>query len=105
MASFVSGLGIGSALVPAMAGAYRDLKDESIARGTSSLRIFQQLGGSFGIAILAVVLQQQIDKRGHNTLATAFAHTYWWALGFAVLALIPALLLPSTATPVASSDD
>lgn len=105
VASFVSGLGIGSALVPAMAGAYRDLKDESIARGTSSLRIFQQLGGSFGIAILAVVLQQQIDKRGHNTLATAFAHTYWWALGFAVLALIPALLLPSTATPVASSDD
>jgi hypothetical protein len=24
------------------------------------------------------------------------AHTYWWALGFTMLALVPALLLPSS---------
>jgi EmrB/QacA subfamily drug resistance transporter len=97
-ASFVSGLGIGSALVPAMAGAYRDLKQEAIARATSSIRIFQQLGGSFGVALLAVVLQQQIDDQG-GAVATAFAHTYWLALVFTALALLPALLLSAKPAP------
>jgi hypothetical protein len=79
----------------------------------SSTRILQQLGGSFGIAILAVVLQQQ--AAGHQTsagLAAAFAHTYWWALSFTGLAVLPALLVPArrrrhqrnvAAQPVASS--
>jgi EmrB/QacA subfamily drug resistance transporter len=98
-ASFVAGLGIGAAIVPAMTGAYRDLPQEAIARATSSIRILQQLGGSLGIAILAVVLQQQIGHLAGASLASAFAHTYWLALGFAVLALLPALLLPRT--PVA----
>ena len=56
--AFVSGLGIGAALVPAMAGVYKHLPTQAVARATSAIRIFQQLGGSFGIAILAVVLQQ-----------------------------------------------
>jgi hypothetical protein len=77
---------------------------EAVARATSSVRIFQQLGGSFGIAILAVVLQQQMADdaaTGHATtssLAAAYGHTFWWALAFTVLALPPALLLPSTPT-------
>src|SRR5262245_8536867 len=75
-AMLIGGLGIGSALVPAMASAYRDLEPQAMARATSSLRIFQQLGGSFGVAVLAVVLQQQFDDRGG--IANAFAHTYWW---------------------------
>jgi EmrB/QacA subfamily drug resistance transporter len=92
-ASLISGLGIGSALVPAMAGAYRDLDKGAIPRATSSLRIFQQLGGSFGVAVLAVVLQQQLG-RGIAT-AAAFAQTYWWALAFTAAALVPALALPT----------
>jgi EmrB/QacA subfamily drug resistance transporter len=95
-AALVSGLGIGAALVPSMAGAYRGLVDDAIARATSSVRIFQQLGGSFGIAILAVVLQQRIAAQTGAGLAAAFAHTYWWALGFTALAVIPTLLLPRT---------
>jgi EmrB/QacA subfamily drug resistance transporter len=98
----VSGLGLGAALVPAMTGAYRGLTKEAIPRASSSVRIFQQLGGSFGIAILAVVLQQQITDdaaNGHATtgsLAAAYGHTFWWALAFTAIALLPALLLPST---------
>jgi MFS family permease len=91
--SLISGLGIGSALVPAMAGAYRDLDKGAIPRATSALRIFQQLGGSFGVAVLAVVLQQQIG-RGIAT-AAAYAQTYWWALAFTAAALVPALALPT----------
>src|SRR5262245_12184822 len=92
-ATLISGLGIGSALVPAMAGAYRDLEHRAFARATSSIRIFQQLGGSFGVAVLAVVLQQQLGDHGASGLADAFAHTYWWALGFTAAALLPALVL------------
>jgi EmrB/QacA subfamily drug resistance transporter len=102
-AALVSGLGIGAALVPAMAGAYRGLAKDAIPRATSSIRVFQQLGGSFGIAIVAVVLQQQATERATaagqasaTTLAAAFGHTFWWALAFTALAFVPTLLLPHT---------
>jgi hypothetical protein len=53
------------------------------AGATTSIRIFQQLGGSFGIAIIAVVLQQQATGAATTSaLASAFGHTFWWALGF-----------------------
>jgi EmrB/QacA subfamily drug resistance transporter len=94
-AAFVSGLGIGAALVPAMAGVYKHLPTHAVATATSAIRIFQQLGGSFGIAILAVVLQQHaagaITTAG---LAAAFADTFWWALAITGIAVLPTLLLP-----------
>jgi EmrB/QacA subfamily drug resistance transporter len=100
-AGLVSGLGIGSALVPAMAGAYDGLPREAVSRATSAIRVFQQLGGSFGIAILAVVLQRQITDHtagagqpDPGSLATAYSHTFWWALALTAVALVPALLLP-----------
>jgi EmrB/QacA subfamily drug resistance transporter len=107
----LSGLGLGAALVPAMTGAYRGLRKEAVPRATSSIRIFQQLGGSFGVAILAVVLQQQIaDEAGGGRsatgrLAAAYGHTFWWALAFTALALVPALLLPGTRTHPAGAVD
>src|SRR5262249_37671707 len=94
-AALISGAGIGTAIVPAMAGAYRGLGQEAIPRATSAIRTLQQLGGSFGIAILAVVLQPQ--AAGHATadgLAQAFGHAFWWALAFIALALVPTVLLP-----------
>jgi EmrB/QacA subfamily drug resistance transporter len=96
-AAFVSGAGIGGALVPAMAGAYAGLPREALARATSSIRVFQQLGGSFGIAILAVVLERQTATHAHAdtaSLASAYGNTFWFALAFTALALIPTLLLP-----------
>jgi EmrB/QacA subfamily drug resistance transporter len=95
-AAFVSGLGIGAALVPAMTGVYKQLPSAAVPQATSAIRIFQQLGGSFGIAILAVVLQQQAAGAATAAgLASAFADTFWWALAFTAVALLPALLLPA----------
>jgi EmrB/QacA subfamily drug resistance transporter len=95
-AALVSGAGIGSALVPAMAGVSAGLPREAVSRATSSIRVFQQLGGSFGIAILAVVLERQTAAHGSGPagLATAYGNTFWWALAFTALALVPTLLLP-----------
>jgi EmrB/QacA subfamily drug resistance transporter len=96
----VSGFGLGAALVPAMTSAYDGLTKDAVARATSSLRIFQQLGGSFGIAILVVVLQNQLSATTRRTgLAGAYAHTFWWAVAITLLALLPALLLPGRTAP------
>jgi hypothetical protein len=32
---------------------------------------------------------------GNAGLATAFGHTFWWAVDFTALALVPALFLPA----------
>lgn len=98
VAALVTGAGIGTAVVPAMTGVYKGLGQEAVPRATSSIRIFQQLGGSFGIAILAGVLQQQAaGARTGAGLAQAFGATFWWALAFIALALLPTLLLPGAA--------
>jgi EmrB/QacA subfamily drug resistance transporter len=91
----VRGAGLGAIFVPAMAASYYGLHIDEFPRATSAVRSFQQVGASFGTAVLAVVLQHQsrgaADAAG---LAHAFGHTFWWAVGFTALAFVPALLLP-----------
>jgi hypothetical protein len=53
-------------------------------------RISQQVGASFGVAIVAVVLQSLLT---HGT-ADAFHTAFWWAFGITVAAFVPALALP-----------
>jgi EmrB/QacA subfamily drug resistance transporter len=95
----LNGAGIGAALVPSLAAPYRGLRSDQIPKATSAIRILQQLGGSFGVSVLAVVLQRQLLSQLHSggSLAAAYGHTFWWALGFIVLAAIPTMLLAGTA--------
>lgn len=115
-AMFVTGLGMGATMMPAMSAAYQTLAPEAIARATTTLNITQRVGGSIGTAFLAVVLQGQISARiplahgkglgavqsvppalhAHidSALAASFSHTFWWAFAMAVVAFIPASLLP-----------
>jgi hypothetical protein len=74
-----------------------------VSRATSSIRVLQQLGGSFGIAILAVVLERQTSAQASDAtgLATAYGNTFWWAVAFIALALVPTLLLPKVRRGVA----
>jgi EmrB/QacA subfamily drug resistance transporter len=94
----VRGAGLGAVFVPAMAATYYGLATEEFPRATSAVRSFQQVGASFGTAVLAVILQHQVASNAPdpNGLATAFGHTFWWAVGFTALAFVPALLLPGT---------
>ena len=80
----IRGAGLGAVFVPAMTVAYRGLRTEAIPRATSAVRIFQQVGASFGTAVLAVILQHQTAAyaaAGAAGLATAFGHTFWWTVG------------------------
>ena len=65
---------------------------------TSSDGSIQQVGASVGSALLAVILHHHALSHaasGNAGLATAFGHTFWWAVGFTALALVPALFLPA----------
>ncbi|MFG1921349.1 DHA2 family efflux MFS transporter permease subunit [Cryptosporangium sp. NPDC048952] len=97
LAQLASGLGIGAVLVPVMTTAMRGLTPDAIPRASVAVRIFQQLGGSVGSAILFVVLQRQVTTGGAPSpaaVASAFGGTFWWVVGIAVVALIPTLFLP-----------
>jgi EmrB/QacA subfamily drug resistance transporter len=100
LALVVRGAGLGAVTISIMATAYLGLGGTEIAHASSATRIMQQLGGSFGAAIVAVILETQIAAHhvaGAAGLATAFADTFWWTLGLTAIALLPALLLPSKA--------
>jgi EmrB/QacA subfamily drug resistance transporter len=104
----IRGAGLGALFVPATTAAYRDLRNDAIPRATSALRISQQVGGSFGTALLAVILQHQAAAQaaaGSAGLAISFGRTFWWAVGFTALAFVPALLLPrGRPQPAAQAD-
>jgi MFS family permease len=87
----VRGAGMSGANIAVMAAAYRGLDAADIPHASSVTRILQQVGGSFGAAVLAVILQRQLAA---HPAATAYAHVFWWSIGFAALAVVPALLLP-----------
>ena len=41
------------------------------------------------------VISQHHTASGNAGLATAFGHTFWWAVVFTALAYVPALFLPA----------
>lgn len=93
----VRGAGLGVVLIPVMATAYLGLRPDQIPHASSVTRIAQQVGGAFGTAILAMILSTQFKAHqavGLPGQASAFGTAFWWALGFTVIAVIPALLLP-----------
>jgi EmrB/QacA subfamily drug resistance transporter len=114
------GFGLGFTMMPAMAAAYATIDRSEVPRATPMLNVLQRVGGSLGTAVLAVVLERQITAelreagagsggsaslgsipddvraRAAEPLATAFAHTYWWAMAMTALALVPAAVLAVT---------
>lgn len=103
----VRGAGLGAVLIPVMATAYLGLRPDQVPHASSATRIAQQVGGSFGTAILAMILSVQITAHhaaGLAGQATAFGTAFWWTLGFTVVAAIPALLLPVFRKTPASAD-
>ncbi|HEY7429312.1 MAG TPA: DHA2 family efflux MFS transporter permease subunit [Streptosporangiaceae bacterium] len=92
----VRGAGLSTAMIALMAAAYQGLAREQVPDASSATRVLQQVGGSFGTAVLAVILASQAAAhagQGPTGLALAFSHTFWWSLGFTALAVLPALLL------------
>jgi EmrB/QacA subfamily drug resistance transporter len=118
-ALFVIGLGLGSTVMPAMALAYQSVPREAMPAASSALNTLQRIAGSFGTALLAVVLQRAVEAelpglpggigavgtlRSRDlldvlpALARAFDTAFWFAFGLGLVALVPALLLRANRT-------
>ncbi|MHB8659562.1 MAG: DHA2 family efflux MFS transporter permease subunit [Solirubrobacteraceae bacterium] len=90
----VRGIGVGLSIMPAMTAAFSVLSREQVNDASPQLTVLQRVGGSLGTAIIAVVLQGNIQgARTGAAMASGFGHTYWWVMGVTLIALAPTLLL------------
>jgi EmrB/QacA subfamily drug resistance transporter len=97
-ALFVRGLGFGAVTIPLMTGAYFGLERDEIPHASIITRVAMQLGGSFGVAVLAVILASSAaGATSLDGIAEAFDVAFWWAIGFTVLAVGLSFLLPGKA--------
>jgi EmrB/QacA subfamily drug resistance transporter len=87
----VRGFGLSGANIAVVAGAFRDVPRADVPDASTLTRVLQQVGGSFGIAVLAVILATSA-----SSTVRAFHVTFAWAVGLTALALIPALLMPAS---------
>jgi EmrB/QacA subfamily drug resistance transporter len=129
---FVRGLGLGATMMPTMSAALTTLTKQAVPRASSTLNIIMQLGGSFGSALLAVILSRNIARelpqapgggsasgrigeipdavreRFAPALAEAFGHTFWVAFAITAVLIVPAVMLPRHGTsraPEAKTQD
>lgn len=103
----VRGVSIGMSFMPAMTAAFASMRPEQLSDATPQINVLMRLGGAVCTAILAVALQRAAAAHmpipGHAPtpagLADAFNAAYVWALGIALLSLIPCLLLLRAENP------
>jgi EmrB/QacA subfamily drug resistance transporter len=89
----IRGFGLGAVTMPVMVAGYVGLDKQQIPHSSVLTRTAQQIGGSFGTAVLAVILQGAIATHP-ATLADAFHVAFWWCAGFSAVALLLSLWLP-----------
>jgi EmrB/QacA subfamily drug resistance transporter len=119
LALFVRGLGLGSTIMPTIATSYSRLSRAAMSRATPTISAIQQVGGSFGGALLVFVFSRQLtnefDANGipsngggsqissippalHDRvaplLAEAYQHVFWTAFILTAVVMIPALFFP-----------
>ena len=94
----VRGAGLAGTTIAVMAGTFKGVGANDVPDASTTLRIVQQVGGSFGAAVLTFILAHELLKHTVPAAATAVAFNtaFRWAIAFTVVALLPALLLPGS---------
>ncbi|MEU9320648.1 DHA2 family efflux MFS transporter permease subunit [Streptomyces sp. NPDC048295] len=95
LALAVRGIGMAMVGAPVMNIVYSRIEPEYLPRASGALNLLNTVGGSVGTAALAVVLQNRLSARGPD-ISGAFGDTFWWVLGFCLLAAAGATRLPRT---------
>jgi EmrB/QacA subfamily drug resistance transporter len=90
----IRGIGLGAVTMPVMTASYVGLDRSQIAHSSVLTRTAQQVGGSFGTAVLAVILEQSISGTGTDAAVSGFHVAFWWATGFSLLATALCVWLP-----------
>ncbi|WTJ00213.1 multidrug efflux MFS transporter [Streptomyces sp. NBC_00723] len=104
-ALFVRGIGLGAAMIAPFGAAYVGLRHEEIPDASIITRVAQQIGGSVGIAVLAVVFQHSAgDAHTPGDLADGFDTAFWWSVAFTAVAVPLSLFLPGRPRPPVPAD-
>lgn len=94
----VRGFGMGAVMIPVMSVAYVGLDRDAVPHASIITRLAQQLGGAFGTAVLAVILESAAaDATSIAGLADGFEVAFWWSTGLSAVAILVCLLLPAAA--------
>ncbi|MFD5225761.1 MDR family MFS transporter [Microbacterium sp. NPDC058342] len=100
IALLVRGFGMGTLMIPMMSVAFVGLERDQVPHASIITRLAQQIGGAFGTAILAVILEATTSGATDLTaLAAGFDTAFWWAVGFTVVAVGVCMALPSRTEP------
>ncbi|WP_298132441.1 MDR family MFS transporter [Micropruina sp.] len=100
----VRGFGMGAVMIPVMSVGFVGLERDEVPHASIITRLAQQLGGAFGTAVLAVILEGAVNGAdGVAAIAQGFGTAFWWAVGFTVVAIGVCFALP--AKPVTSPVD
>jgi EmrB/QacA subfamily drug resistance transporter len=101
----IRGFGLGAVTMPVMVAGYIGLDKQQIPHSSVLTRTAQQIGGSFGTAVLAVILEGAIAAHP-ATLADAFHVAFWWSVAFSAVAVLLSLWLPGAQpAPEANRDN
>ncbi|WP_316764833.1 MDR family MFS transporter [Streptomyces herbicida] len=104
-ALLVRGIGMGAAVIPLTGAAYIGLEHKEVPDASIISRVAQQIGGSAGTAVLAVVLQHTTgDARTPGALGDGFGDAFLWSVAFTAIAVPLCLLLPGGPKPRARAD-
>lgn len=97
----VRGIGLGAVMIPVMSVAFVGLDRAEVPHASIITRLAQQVGGSFGVAILAVILEAAVSGAASVAdVALGFDAAFWWAIGFTVVAMAVSIALPRGAASV-----
>jgi EmrB/QacA subfamily drug resistance transporter len=89
----IRGFGLGAVTMPVIMAGYIGLDKQEIPHSSVLTRMTQQIGGSFGTAVLAVILASSVVVHPGN-LNGAFQVAFWWSVGFSAVAVLLSLWLP-----------
>lgn len=94
-ALLVRGFGLGAVTIPLMSVAFLGLERADVPHASTITRIATQVGGSFGVAVLAVILHgASVGAQEPGEIAAAFDRSFWWAIAFAGVAVLLSFMLP-----------
>jgi EmrB/QacA subfamily drug resistance transporter len=88
------GFGLGFSFMPAMTAAFATLERHELSDATPQLNVLNRVGGSIGVAVLAVVLQRSLaGAHTASAAAGAYGTAFWWSAGLSALAIVPCVIL------------
>jgi hypothetical protein len=90
-ALLVRGIGMGFATIPLTGTAYIGLPPADVPSASIITRVVQQVGGSLGTAVMAVILTSAAVG---SDPAAEYRQAFWWSVALTAIAVPLCLVLP-----------